>query len=35
MVEIQDGHSEHEHVTRREPGLDLAFLRLMFYLDEG
>jgi hypothetical protein len=25
----------HEHVTRWETGLDLAFLRLMFYLDEG
>ena len=27
--------SGHEHVTRWEPVLDLAFLRLMFYLDEG
>jgi hypothetical protein len=27
--------AEREHVTRWELRLDLAFLRLMFYLDDG
>ncbi len=35
MVEIQDEHFRTSHSKKSEIGLDLAFLRLLFYLGEG